>query len=190
MPSIPITTGTLFSAVAGSWPNTGGDSNIVPVVANGKVYVASDQAVSIFGIGGAKRKVTLPIPVRVDMRVALAQGEHEVYGTVLRIDGTIIDVRTRDGPHGQDRRRDREVEIRSRAALGRPRADGARHFRRRRDDEGRPDRPRQGQPEDVAGGQVIPHHHQSPWPGLTRPPGAPASAGAPGGRLEAGHGEF
>ena len=89
--------GTLFSAVAGSWPNTGGDSNIVPVVANGKVYVASDQAISIFGIGGAKRKVTLPVPVRVDMRVALAQGEHEVYGTVLRIDGTTIDVRTRDG---------------------------------------------------------------------------------------------
>jgi hypothetical protein len=89
--------GTLFSAVAGSWPNTGGDSNIVPVVANGKVYVASDQAVSIFGIGGAKRKVTLPPPVRVDMRVALAPGEHEIYGTVLRIDGTAIDVRTRDG---------------------------------------------------------------------------------------------
>jgi hypothetical protein len=93
----PDRDGTLFSAVAGSWPNTGGDSNIVPVVANGKVYVASDQAISIFGIGGAKRKVTLPVPVRVDMRIALAQGEHEVYGTVLRIDGTTIDVRTRDG---------------------------------------------------------------------------------------------
>jgi hypothetical protein len=89
--------GTLFQAVAGSWPNTGGDSNIVPVVANGKVYVASDQAISIFGIGGAKRKVTLPTPVRIDIRVALTAGEHEVYGTVQRIDGTIIDIRTRDG---------------------------------------------------------------------------------------------
>jgi len=89
--------GTLFSGVAGSWPNTGGDSNIVPVVANGKVYVASDQTISIFGIGTAGRKVTLPSPVRVDMRVALAPGEHEIYGTVQRIDGTTIDIRTRTG---------------------------------------------------------------------------------------------
>jgi hypothetical protein len=89
--------GTLFSAVAGSWPNTGGDSNIVPVVANGKVYVASDQTISIFGIGAPGRKVSLPSPVRVDMRVALAPGEHEIFGTVQRIDGAVIDIRTRDG---------------------------------------------------------------------------------------------
>ena len=89
--------GTLFSGVAGSWPNTGGDSNIVPVVANGKVFVASDQTISIFGIGGAKRKVALPAPVRVDMRIALAPGEHEIFGTVQHIDGTTIDIRTRTG---------------------------------------------------------------------------------------------
>jgi hypothetical protein len=89
--------GTLFSGVAGSWPNTGGDSNIVPVVANGKVYVASDQTVSIFGIGTGGRKVTLPLPVRVDMRIALAPGEHEIFGIVQHIDGTTIDIRTRTG---------------------------------------------------------------------------------------------
>jgi hypothetical protein len=31
----------LFSHVAGTWPNTTGDANIVPVVVNGRAYVAS-----------------------------------------------------------------------------------------------------------------------------------------------------
>ena len=40
----------LFSGVAGSWPNTGGNSNIVPVVANGKVFVATNKQLAIFGL--------------------------------------------------------------------------------------------------------------------------------------------
>jgi hypothetical protein len=40
----------LFSGVAGTWPNTGGDANIVPVVANGRVFVASNKQLSIFGL--------------------------------------------------------------------------------------------------------------------------------------------
>lgn len=41
---------TLFSGPAGTWPNTGGNSNTVPVVANGRVYVASNKQLSIFGL--------------------------------------------------------------------------------------------------------------------------------------------
>jgi len=40
----------LWSGVAGSWPNSGGNSNIVPTVANGFVYVASNKQLQIFGI--------------------------------------------------------------------------------------------------------------------------------------------
>jgi hypothetical protein len=41
----------LFAAMtAGTWPNTGGNANIVPLVANGKVYVASYQQLAIFGL--------------------------------------------------------------------------------------------------------------------------------------------
>jgi hypothetical protein len=46
----------LFHANAGAWPNLGGDSNQVPVVANGKVYVASNKQLQIFGLRQAKKK--------------------------------------------------------------------------------------------------------------------------------------
>ena len=39
-----------FTASAGTWLNTGGNSNIVPVVANGKVFVASNKELRIFGL--------------------------------------------------------------------------------------------------------------------------------------------
>jgi len=40
----------LFKGNAGEWPNRGGDANLVPVVANGQVFVASNQQLQIFGI--------------------------------------------------------------------------------------------------------------------------------------------
>jgi hypothetical protein len=40
----------LFKSYAGPWPNQGGDSNLVPMVANGKVYVASNKHLQIFGL--------------------------------------------------------------------------------------------------------------------------------------------
>jgi len=49
----------LFSGVAGQWPNFNGDSNQVPTIANGKVYVASYQQLNIFGLlpaAAAKKK--------------------------------------------------------------------------------------------------------------------------------------
>jgi hypothetical protein len=40
----------LFRGEAGAWPNFGGNSNLVPVVANGKVYVGSNKQLQIFGL--------------------------------------------------------------------------------------------------------------------------------------------
>jgi hypothetical protein len=40
----------LFQGVAGAWPNTNGNANIVPMVANGQVYVASNKQLTIFGL--------------------------------------------------------------------------------------------------------------------------------------------
>jgi hypothetical protein len=40
----------LFSANAGAWPNLQGNANLVPVVANGMVFVASNRQLQIFGL--------------------------------------------------------------------------------------------------------------------------------------------
>jgi len=40
----------IFQGPAGTWPNVNGNSNIVPVVANGKVFVASHKQLVIFGL--------------------------------------------------------------------------------------------------------------------------------------------
>jgi hypothetical protein len=49
----PLTKGTLtklFAASTGAWPNLGSDSNLVPVVANGEVFVAGYKQLTIFGL--------------------------------------------------------------------------------------------------------------------------------------------
>jgi len=46
----------IFQGVAGSWPNYTGNANLVPVVANGEVFVASYQQLQIFGLDTARRK--------------------------------------------------------------------------------------------------------------------------------------
>ena len=48
----------LFEINAGNWPNTGGNSNLVPVVANGLVFVASNQQLQIFGPTGGTAAAT------------------------------------------------------------------------------------------------------------------------------------
>ena len=40
----------LLNLPAGMWPNLGGNANLVPVVANGHVYVASHEQLQIFGL--------------------------------------------------------------------------------------------------------------------------------------------
>ena len=45
-----LTLPLLWSGVAGTWPNTGGNSNLVPAVFAGKVYVTSYMRLAIFGL--------------------------------------------------------------------------------------------------------------------------------------------
>jgi hypothetical protein len=88
---------TLYSGLAGTWPNTGGNSNIVPTVANGIVYVASDQSLALFSLGANKRHAQLPPVKFVDTRIQLAPGEHEIHGIVRSMNGNLLTVATRDG---------------------------------------------------------------------------------------------
>jgi hypothetical protein len=92
----PDTGALLFSGLAGEWQNTGGDSNIVPVVSDGLVYVASDQLLTIFGPGGDPH-ARLPDVPHVDMRAPLSPGEHEIYGIVESSKGPFVTIKTRMG---------------------------------------------------------------------------------------------
>jgi hypothetical protein len=70
----------------------------VPVVANGKVYVASYQGLAIFGLASpTSPAVKIPVAAHSPVQVALAPGQHEIYGTVHGISGSTVTVQKRDG---------------------------------------------------------------------------------------------
>jgi outer membrane protein assembly factor BamB len=95
----------LFSGVAGAWPNTNGNSNIVPVVANGMVYVASAYLdtsggtrgqLQIFGPGGTAEARAGLMTLRAGVISSIA-APHVVSGTVLDVSGSTLTLRTRTG---------------------------------------------------------------------------------------------
>ena len=83
----------LFSANAGTWPNPG-NSNIVPVVANGQVFVASNKQLGIFGpiaAGAAVAKLASASSAQIS-----ALG-NQLSGWVDGINGTVLMIRKRNG---------------------------------------------------------------------------------------------
>jgi len=80
----------LYSGSAGSWPNTGGNANVVPLVANGKVYVGSYQALTIFGPNGGAAVTNAAQPSD-----ALAAGQSRITGTLLAVHGSNLTLLTR-----------------------------------------------------------------------------------------------
>jgi len=92
----------LWSGVAGTWPNVGGNSNIVPTVANGRVYVASYQKLSVFGLRSTRfdgkppprREPFGPTPEPPKMRPP----EGPVFwGTIREVSGSHLVVALRTG---------------------------------------------------------------------------------------------
>ena len=79
---------------AGSWPNTKGDANTVPVVANGHVFVASYRQLSIFGLGTG---IAGPVPLTIALNVPSHSSRHEIFGTITSVSGAQFTVRTRTG---------------------------------------------------------------------------------------------
>jgi hypothetical protein len=90
---------TLFSGTAGTWPFAGSaNANIVPVVANGHVFVASYANLSIFGLSGAGAAHLLAFraPPRPEMPLPAGMA-HELYGIVVAADPGALTLRTRAG---------------------------------------------------------------------------------------------
>lgn len=96
---------TIFSGTAGSWPNVSGNANIVPMVANGKVYVASYKELAIFGLGGhARIAPTVPVitaAAKTEAQHVAALAEtpegNKVSGVIVSIKGNQVTLRTRSG---------------------------------------------------------------------------------------------
>ncbi len=94
----------IFSDVAGIWPSLGGNANIVPVVANGRVYVASYKQLTVFGLAPTRPRIVKPKQLVVAVAAAVpaaatapaAAGAH-VVGTIASVDGNQIVVRLRNG---------------------------------------------------------------------------------------------
>lgn len=85
----------LLAMKAGIWPETNYNANVVPVVANGHVYVAGGSHLVIFGLNANRRDdldFSGPDPAAIP-----PEPGHEIYGTVVRIRGSSITLRTRNG---------------------------------------------------------------------------------------------
>jgi len=94
----------LWSGAAGTWPNTGGNANLVPTVANGMVYVASYKELRIFGLvpPEAKPKRRTVVAARVEAppppSAALFAAAGPVYwGTIRAVSGSRVTLELRNG---------------------------------------------------------------------------------------------
>jgi hypothetical protein len=79
--------------IAGHWPNTPSNANLVPVVTNGQVYVASYKQLAIFGI--TTKKIALQ-PIAAP-QAALPRGVSQVTGTIKSASGPTLVLSTRLG---------------------------------------------------------------------------------------------
>jgi hypothetical protein len=88
----------LYSSPAGSWPNLGGNANIVPVVANGKVYVAAYKTLMIFGPNGtpvSAAAVLSPVGSPATGSPLAPDTGRRVTGKLLNVTGTTLLLSTR-----------------------------------------------------------------------------------------------
>ena len=103
----------LFSAQGGTWVHAvNSNANIVPTVANGHVYVASNKQLNIFGLlppRGSAEHASLPKQIAASKAenvecapaesalaaVKTPAGTHQFYGTVCKVDGSMMQLSLR-----------------------------------------------------------------------------------------------
>jgi hypothetical protein len=101
----------LFSILGGTWTHaTNSNANLVPTVAKGKVYLASNQQLRIYGLTGGEKLVVddpitpsqpetiaCPAITSVTSVVGAAKSLHQLYGTVCVGGGTELMLALRSG---------------------------------------------------------------------------------------------
>ncbi len=91
----------LWAGEAGTWPNTGGNANIVPTVANGMVYVATFKQLRIFGLTrphhGPKRLTPVAShPTAKQQQIGPASGA-VYWGVIRKAEGSRVTLELRTG---------------------------------------------------------------------------------------------
>ncbi|MBV9718049.1 MAG: hypothetical protein JOZ77_01925 [Candidatus Eremiobacteraeota bacterium] len=86
---------TLYHARAGTWRSMNANANLVPVVANGRAYVASYKQLAIFGMGGKG----VPAATTMAAEPSPPQGSvsHQITGVLVRVSGSALTLRSRTG---------------------------------------------------------------------------------------------
>lgn len=101
----------LFSILGGTWTHaTNSNANIVPTVAKGRVYVASNMQLRIYGLTGALKPmvddpitpsqpdtVTCPAGIAPAKAASGAAVLHQLYGTACQANGTELKLALRSG---------------------------------------------------------------------------------------------
>ena len=93
---------TIFNGSAGQWPDSDGNANLVPMVTNGHVYVASYKQLTIFGLakaGTAARTVAEPQVATAAEEAEPALPGHVVYGKLISVQASTLTLETRTGKH-------------------------------------------------------------------------------------------
>jgi hypothetical protein len=90
--ALPDRTGTL-PPLFPPFPLASNGHNVVPVVANGKVFVATDGLLTVFGLGASGQGPVPQPPSGVS--AALAWG-HRLTGNVMSIKGNLLQIETRE----------------------------------------------------------------------------------------------
>jgi hypothetical protein len=86
----------LWSGSAGFWPNLGANANIVPTVANGKVYVAGYRQLAIFGLTAPAGRPASQLQHPVVLSEQKPQGA-VFWGKVKNVDGARMVLLLRSG---------------------------------------------------------------------------------------------
>ncbi|MGD0867564.1 MAG: hypothetical protein ABSA49_18640 [Rhizomicrobium sp.] len=102
---------TLWSSVAGTWPNVGDNANVEPIVANGKVYVWGGPNLAILGLGATPGASVARYKTPV-----WRTPDHQIYGNVVAINGNVFSLKTRTGKivlvdNTTAQNKDRTIEI-------------------------------------------------------------------------------